>query len=310
MKKLLAALLALTLILCSLSALADAPAQSPLEAVMDALGGGCRATYEALSAGGPVGPGSRGDAARGVQQTLVDFGQDIAADGIVGQKTMGALNAVQTVFGLETTDTLDAQGYAALLPRLLVLRDPEAAEALLAGSLGEEYLHIRGCTNQLAGRFYTARRDFIESQWGDWQARSEACNLPWPQNGQIYKNAALKGGAAQLTVQVKGQAEATLVKIYAQDGALAAALFIGGEGSATTFLPGGTYTVKDGTGAQWFGLEEAFGDEGIYEVMTFDDGADTVSLDAGHAYLITVNADSVGEAARVVGTERAGWQGF
>lgn len=310
MKKLLFSLLALAFALCSLSALADEARDAALEAVLDALGDDCRATYESLRANGPVGMGSRGDAARGVQQTLVEFGQDIVADGIAGAKTLGALNAVQSAFNLPASDALDAEGYAALLPRLLVLRDPDAAEALLADSLGPEYDYIRGCINQLAGRFYTARRDFIESQWGDWAARAEACARPWPGNGQIYKNSALKGGAVQLTVQVNGEAEnATLVKVYTSDGDLAAALFIGGKGSATTFLPGGRYAVKDGRGPRWYGLEEAFGDEGVYEAMTFGE-EETVLLAAGRGYTITVNADAVNDGAQVVGTEQAGWQGF
>ena len=311
MKKLLSFLLAMTLVLGACSALADAALPDMvLDAVMDALGGGCRETYEARRAGGPVGMSARGDAARGVQQTLVDFGQDIAADGIVGAKTLTALNAVQAAFGLEATEALDAGGYAALLPRLLALRDPDAAEALLADSLGGEYFYMRGCANQLDGRFYTARRDFIESQWGDWQARAEACEQPWPGNGQIYKDSAVKGGAVQLTVQVNDETEATLVKIYMEDGALAAALFIGGAGSATTFLPGGSYTIRDGRGKTWFGLAEAFGDGGTYETLTFEDGAQAVSLEAGRGYAVTINAAAVNEGARTVGAAQMGWQGF
>ncbi|MBR3503206.1 MAG: peptidoglycan-binding protein [Clostridia bacterium] len=305
MKKLLSALIALAL-LCAAPALAEAP----LGDVMDALGGGCRETYEALRAEGPVGIGNRGEAVRGVQETLVDFGQDIVADGIFGAKTLSALNAVQASFGLAETGALDADGYAALLPRLLALRDPDAAAVLLTGPLGGEYLYIRGCVNRLAGRFYTARRDFIESRWGDWAARAGACALAWPEDGEIYRDDALRGRGVELTVQVNDETErATLVKIYAADGALAAALFIGGEGRATAFLPGGEYALRDGTGTLWFGLAEAFGDEGTYEELTFD-GGKTVSLAAGHAYTVTINAHAVNPGASVVGAVRAGWQGF
>jgi lysozyme family protein len=66
-----------------------------------------------------VGDGSRGDAARGLQQLLVAFGQDIRADGIVGPKTIAALKAVQAQYELPQTDKLDAEGLAALLPLLL-----------------------------------------------------------------------------------------------------------------------------------------------------------------------------------------------
>lgn len=85
------------------------------------------ALYEALNRGEAVGNGSRGDAARGLQQLLVAFGQDVTADGIVGPRTLAALNAVQAQFGLPQTDRLDAEGLATLLPLLLMngQDDPE-----------------------------------------------------------------------------------------------------------------------------------------------------------------------------------------
>ena len=79
------------------------PAPSADE-VLDALGDEIyRATYDAICSGEVIRKGSKGDAAKGVQQTLIAFGQDIAADGSVGPKTIGALNAVQAAFGMEQT---------------------------------------------------------------------------------------------------------------------------------------------------------------------------------------------------------------
>ena len=77
------------------------------------------ALYDALSRGETVGNGSRGEAAKGLQQLLAAFGQAVEADGIVGPKTLAALNAVQAQFELPQTDGLDAAGLAALLPLLL-----------------------------------------------------------------------------------------------------------------------------------------------------------------------------------------------
>jgi len=97
---------------------ADASAQ--LESALAALGvADYRALYDALSLGEAVGDGSRGDAARGLQQLLVAFGQDVAVDGIVGPRTIAALNAVQAQYELPQTDRLDAEGLATLLPLLL-----------------------------------------------------------------------------------------------------------------------------------------------------------------------------------------------
>ena len=91
-----------------------------VEAALEALGvKDYRALYDALSRGEVIGDGSRGDAARGLQQLLAAFGQTVKADGIVGPRTIAALNAVQDQFGLPRTESLDAEGFAALLPLLM-----------------------------------------------------------------------------------------------------------------------------------------------------------------------------------------------
>lgn len=99
---------------------ATAEVDSQVEASLEAMGvTNYRALYDALNAGDTVGAGSSGDAARGLQQLLTAFGQGIAVDGIVGPKTIAALNAVQEQCGLPQTDRLDAVGLAALMPLLL-----------------------------------------------------------------------------------------------------------------------------------------------------------------------------------------------
>lgn len=95
-------------------------ASNAVEAALETLGvPDYRALYDALNDGATVGSGSRGDAAKGLQQMLVAFGQDVAVDGIVGPRTIAALNAVQAQYGLPQRDELDAAGFAELLPLLL-----------------------------------------------------------------------------------------------------------------------------------------------------------------------------------------------
>ena len=92
------------------------------EEVLDALGEEVyRTTYAALLSGEVVEKGSKGDTAKGVQQTLAAFGQDIAVDGNVGPRTIAALNAVQEAFGLELTESVDAAGYGEILRCLLTV---------------------------------------------------------------------------------------------------------------------------------------------------------------------------------------------
>lgn len=90
-----------------------------------------RATYDALLSGTTIQKGSRGESARGIQQTLKDFGKSISVDGSVGAKTIAVLNEVQREYGLEITDSVDAGGYAELLKQLLIRTDPDKAAALL-----------------------------------------------------------------------------------------------------------------------------------------------------------------------------------
>lgn len=284
----------------------------PIEAVLAALGEDAyRAAWEALAAGEVVARGTRGEAALGVQQTLIAFGQEIAADGDVGPRTLEALNEVQAAYGLEPTEGVDAAGYAALLVRLLVQTDMEAASELLSGALGGEYQYICGCVHARAGRWYSAWRCFNLSRWGDWMARAATCEQPWPATGRLYKSASLKGGDVELIVQRTGDAEtAALIKVYTQRGSLAATLFIGGTGEAALVLPAGTYMIKQGVGSAWFGEAETFGEAGYYEVMTFDGGVRRVRFKPGKAYTVTIDPPRTNPEAKDVGTAYESWGSF
>ena len=287
--------------------------EASIDDILSALGDDTyRATYDALLAGEVVAKGSKGDAAKGVQQTLIAFGQDIAADGNVGPKTLAALNAVQTAFGLENTDSVDAAGYEALMPRLLIATDEDAAYGLLSASMGDEYDYTRACALEAKGLYYSAKQAFEDCGYGDWEARAAACAQPWPKTGQLYKNPDVRGSATQLTVKFNSDSNtAMLVKVYTIDDVLARTMFIGGTGKATVSLPAGRYVIKDGTGQNWYGEAEAFGGEGSYEVMTFNDAGDyEVELKSGYASTITVNVQEFNPNADSVGSDWESWDNF
>lgn len=82
--------------------------------------------------------GSSGETALGLQRLLIAFGESISPDGSIGSGTITALKRVQASYGLEETDTLDAEGYNQLLAILLIVRNPEAAGKLLPRLLGSE----------------------------------------------------------------------------------------------------------------------------------------------------------------------------
>ena len=98
--------------------------------------------------------------------------------------------------------------------------------------------------------------------------------------------------------------------IYTTDGVLARTMFIGGTGKAKTSLPAGTYIIKDGTGKNWFGEEEAFGSEGYYEIMTFGDGQQEVQLKKNYSSTITVNVQENNPDAEGVGSNWESWSDF
>ena len=308
MKKLLALVLTLLMLLCSLPALADTTSDT-----LDALGKDVyKTTYEALQDGEVVQKGSKGAAAKGVQETLVAFGQGISVDGNVGSKTIKALNAVQEAFGLPATDSLDADGYAQLLPRLLVATDPDKAEEVLAGQMDEaEFIYMQACASVAQGKYYTAKKLFTESGYGDWQARAEACAQPWPKTGVLYKNSSVKGSSTELAVKYNSDdGSAMIVKVYTTDGVLARTMFIAGTGKAKCSLPAGTYIVKDGTGDTWYGEEEAFGEEGYYKVMTFDDGSEELKLKKNYITTITINVKDEKSKGDSVGSNWENWGNF
>ena len=287
--------------------------EAPVDEILNALDDEVyRATYDALVEGTIIQKGSKGDAAKGLQQTLIAFGQSIAADGSVGPKTIGALNAVQAAFGLEQTDTLDAGGYAELLPRLLIATRPDEAGALLEGHMdAAEIDYMRACAYVAGGKFYSARKACESSGFGDWEERAAACVQSWPKTGQLYKNPSVKGSSTQLTVKFNTNPDtAMLVKIYTADDVLARTLFIGGTGKASTSLPAGTYTIKDGTGKEWYGEEEAFGEDGYYEIMTFGDGEQKVKLMKNYSSTITVNVQEDNPNADRVGSDYENWGSF
>ena len=273
-----------------------------------------RATYDALLSGEVIAKGSKGDTAKGVQQTLVAFGQNITVDGNVGPKTIAALNAVQEAFGLEQTEALDADGYARLLPRLLIATDPDEAEALLRDQMDAgEYDYMTACALVAQGKYYSAKQAFEYSGYGDWETRAAACVQPWPKNGVLYKNPDVKGSSTELVVKVNAEPDrAMLVKVYTASGVLARTMFIGGTGQATCSLPAGVYVVKDGVGSNWYGEEEAFGDwpDGLYEIMTYEDGSQEVNLKRNYRSTITVNVQEGDPTGEGMGSDPENWETF
>lgn len=162
------------------------------------------------------------------------------------------------------------------------------------------------------GRYFSAQQAFIESQYGSWEAYAAACVQSWPRNGEIWHNDSVTGTGVSLTVKVNAAADtAYFLRIYKSGGTPVSSLFIGGTGEVTVRLPGGTYMMKDGSGKTWYGEKEAFGSHGSYETMTFDsNGGETVRLESGGSYTLTINVKEADPNADSVGAEYESWENF
>jgi len=288
MKKTLAILMILSLLLGCAPAFAEDGSAAELltEAVLEALDNALYSdTYKALLEGDPIRSGSYGDAARGVQQTLADLGCRLSVDGGVGSQTISALKSAQETFGLEQTDTLDADGYAQLLLRLLAAKDFAAAEELLAGSMEDDELEfLRACSLSMQGKYYSAKQVFEECRFGNWEERAAACAQPWPGSGVLYSNPDVGGGSCQLIIQdAVSSGRAVYVKVYSDDDVLVRTMFTGSSGTAAASLPAGSYSLEYSVGDKWYGEEEGFGGDEFFS------GWDSVDIETYHWLKLTIN---------------------
>ena len=277
-------------------------------------------TMLAFYNGDTVSYNDNSELAKGLQQTLVELGCDIAVDGSAGPGTFGALNSLLKNTGLITEDinTVDTDIYWDLLAIYLIENQEDDAYNMLS-----DYFEITENSDQLqyikAGlyynqeRYYSAMETFYDSHYGDWQDRLAACEQPWPATGELWHNDYYYSSEMSLTFDVNwgNEQEAHYYMVFDTDGTLASLLFVSGSGSATTFLPGGTYKIRSAVGDTWYGTKDAFGKLGFYEFLRFDeDESDPylTYLDAGYGWTITINAAEYDPSSTNVGALDSSWE--
>lgn len=139
--------------------------------------------------------------------------------------------------------------------------------------------------------YYSARQAFLMSGYPDADEWAEKCIQDWPSSGEIWHDRSQWLQDMELTIVVN-QPEGTgmLIRIY-KDNAPVSYLFLDGSDSVTVRLPGnGYYEIRDGIGYDWYGMKEAFGREGSYETMIFDEnGTEKVYLQSYYAYTLSIN---------------------
>ena len=313
MKKLISVLLILTLLLPCAFAGADFAADG-MAGVLDKLDkNSYRTAYESLLEGEILEKGAENNTAKALQRVLKAFGQDVSTDGKAGSGTFKELNKVQNRYGMEPTDYVDAEVFAELLCALLVYQEGEdAEEAVLEAGLPEgEYYYCLARKQASDGRYYRAKCSYEASGWADWADRADSCAQKWPSDGRIWKKSSLIGSGVTFKIKVRNTDSdtANVFKLYNSDDKLVAVLFIGGNGSASTTLKAGRYTIKQGTGTEWYGRKDAFGEDGWYSTLDVN-GETSFKLKNGYIYTLTINTDDIDPNSDSVGSSYENWGDF
>lgn len=161
-------------------------------------------------------------------------------------------------------------------------------------------------------KYYSAQQAFIESEFGDWEEMAEKCIQKMPATGEIWRDRSQWLQDMELKIIVEQpQDTAMFVRIF-KDNAPVSYLFINGSEPVTVRLPGnGYYEIRDGIGHTWYGIKEAFGREGSYETMTFDEnGTEKVYLQSYYAYTLSINVSYKDDTADTVYSNSEDWDSF
>ena len=287
-------------------------------------------TYDYLTAGNSISSGENSDYGAGLQTLLNEFDQGLTVDGAVGNQTLAAVHNMQAALDHEQTDTVDADLFTDLLKcRYVLQKEKEEQEAQRSSESAsavdnivrenmdpEEYRYLAGCAFAMNGEYYDAWERFSACMKEGASARAQECVQNWPETGIIYQNESWSSQENHFTIKVDSMTEekAAVFKIYAENGDLAAILFIGGAASAGVWLPGGIYQIKAGIGDTWYGSKDAFGEDAYYEVMQFDDGSgqtvEQTALEAGYESTLTINASQSTPEADGVGSREEDYDSF
>ncbi len=181
----------------------------------------------------------------------------------------------------DMTDSLEAINEEFFVPR---------HAATYISPAERDYLYDRGLECLEQELYFSAWEWFIESETPGADELAENCIQPWPKNGEVWRKDGIGKGDMELTIDVnQPDGTAYFARLYL-DGEHVSDLFVGGTGSATVRLPGGNYTIKDGSGSTYFGVREMFGRYASYETLEFDDEGTTVAyLQKGHSYVLSIN---------------------
>ena len=188
-------------------------------------------------------------------------------------------------------------------------KDP-AGKVTVDVEIYPDEMYRQGLDHMKEEKFYSAYKEFNSSSSDLAREKEKECIRPWPRNGEIWRDSSVRGKDMRLILQANQNDDTAMLFRVIKDGKTVSCLFVGGTGKAIANLPGGVYTIKDGAGTQWFGMKEAFGPDGSYETMTFEDDQTETLLESGYIHTITINVQEANPDAEDVGSVSEGWSGF
>lgn len=133
--------------------------------------------------------------------------------------------------------------------------------------------------------------------YSDAAARAAAIPQAFPASGVLWQAEGSHYQYAAIEIDYKYSSGGAFYKIYSGE-TLMAMLFCNANSTVRVYLNPGNYTIKEGTGDNWFGTDLAFGKKGYYSTMTYDDsGTDWFTLGDGDLVTITINSGSAGNVS-------------
>ena len=175
-------------------------------------------------------------------------------------------------------EALEDGGDSVIAERLLDCRNEiayDAAQALYAG--GEYY------------EAYVAFQEIIDFR--DAASRAEDCIQPFPGTGELYHNEDYATRSCSLTIRTpEDESSRNYIKIYSDSGDLVSTIAINSGDSAKVWLPAGQYRMKNAySNGGWFGEEDLFGDDGVYNLLKNGSGDnDLFQLEKNYAYTLSL----------------------
>ena len=210
----------------------------------------------------------------------------VTADGV---KVSGGASADDEIFDVPVDGPTEEEPYEETNDD--VPADEPYEEVYAEPVYGDKELYDKAMALYKEEKYFSARQAFLMSGYDDCEEWAEKCIQAWPATGEVWHDRSQWLQDMELTIVVNQPEDAgMLIRIY-KDKAPVSYLFLAGSDSVTVRLPGnGYYEIRDGVGYNWYGIKEAFGSDGVYEAMTFDEnGTEKVFLQSYYAYTLSIN---------------------